>query len=178
MQMGNDDKSYKAKEQEAVYTTIVGGRPPGSGTQIGDIPRGIEVLVKKASVDPEFRRLLLDKRLEAAMEIDLELSQTEAEMLAGILREQLEKIIENTKVPPEHKPVFLGKAGKLMLTVLITGTVILIPNASCAGIAPDSIRQMQIESDFNPNDPNDSNDPNSTDSGKSESKQLQENRKR
>ncbi len=44
------------QEQEVVRTTIVGGRPPGSGQRLGPIPRGIEVLVRKASVDPEFKR--------------------------------------------------------------------------------------------------------------------------
>ena len=37
----------RPQEQEAVRTTIVGGRPPGSGKSVGNIPRGIEVLVKK-----------------------------------------------------------------------------------------------------------------------------------
>ena len=35
-------------EQQAVRTTIVGGRPPGSGRSDVAVPRGIEVLVKKA----------------------------------------------------------------------------------------------------------------------------------
>ena len=60
-------------EQETVRTTIVGGWPPGSGKPLGPIPRGIEVLVKKAAVDPQFRRLLLEKRGEAAKEIGLAL---------------------------------------------------------------------------------------------------------
>jgi hypothetical protein len=107
--MKNNRISPKPKEKEAVYTTIVGGRPPGSGTQIGDIPRGIEVFVKKASVDPEFRRLLLDKRSEAAKVIDLELSQTEAEMLDGIPYKQLKKIIENMKVLLVHKQINIKK---------------------------------------------------------------------
>ena len=38
---------------------------------MADIPRAIEVLIKKASVDPEFRQLLLEKREQAAGEIDL-----------------------------------------------------------------------------------------------------------
>jgi hypothetical protein len=42
--MVSDKKPEKPKEKEAVYTTIVGGRPPGCGTQVGNIPRGIEVL--------------------------------------------------------------------------------------------------------------------------------------
>jgi hypothetical protein len=105
--MENNEKSKKPKEQEAVYTTIVGGRPPGSGTQTGDIPRGIEVLVKKASVDSKFRRLLLEKRAEAAKEIDLALSSDESEILDSIPTEQLQKIIDNVKVKPETVEIFL-----------------------------------------------------------------------
>jgi hypothetical protein len=33
---------------------------------MGTIPRGIEVLVKKAAVDAEFRLVLLDQRADAA----------------------------------------------------------------------------------------------------------------
>ncbi len=98
--MINNEKAQKPQEQEAVYTTIVGGRPPGSGTKIGDIPRGIEVLVRKASVDLEFRRLLLEKRAEAVKEINLELSPSEIEILTDIPTEQLHTIIENIKIKP------------------------------------------------------------------------------
>ena len=37
------------------------------------IPRGVEVLVRKASVDPAFKDLLLTAREAAASQIDLEL---------------------------------------------------------------------------------------------------------
>lgn len=50
--MDSEKRPEHAAEQEAVRTAIVGGRPPGSGTRVGAIPRGVEVLVKKASVDP------------------------------------------------------------------------------------------------------------------------------
>ena len=180
--MENNKKSQKPEEQEAVYTTIVGGRPPCSGTQIGDIPRGIEVLVKKASVDPEFRRLLLDKRAEAAKEIDIDLSPAEAEMLSVIAREQLEKIIENIKIPLEQKPVFLGKVGKLMLATVIAGTAIgfLVFSASTqvatAGISPDRVREMQMKSKIDPGDPNKPHDANSVDPDQDEIEQSQESR--
>lgn len=117
--MSRDEKSEQPEEKDAVFTTIVGGRPPGSGTEVGEIPRGVEVLVKKASVDPKFRRLLLEKRGDAAREIALELTDAERSMLLSIPVEQLEKIIANTKVKPEHRAVFLGVVGKLMLAALI-----------------------------------------------------------
>lgn len=110
--------SNRSIEQEAVITTIVGGRPPGSGTEIGAIPRGIEVLLKKASVDAEFRKLLLEQRAEAAGKINLELTPAEVAMLSHIPQKQLKAIIEKTQVKPEDRRVFLGKAAALMLAVL------------------------------------------------------------
>lgn len=124
--MSRDEKSEQREEKDAVFTTIVGGRPPGSGTRVGQIPRGVEVLVKKASVDPEFRRLLLEKRGEAASQIDLELTDAERSMLSSIPAEQLEKIIDNIKVKPEHREVFLGTVGKLMLAVVIGGAFVSV----------------------------------------------------
>jgi hypothetical protein len=108
----------RPREQEAVRTTIVGGRPPGSGQSVGDIPRGIEVLVKKAAVDADFKALLLERRAAAAEEIGLRLEPAEAMMLAAAPREQLEAVIAQTHVPEEHRRVFLGKAAAAMLAVL------------------------------------------------------------
>ena len=59
---GPQFRADRPTEQRAVRTTIVGGRPPGSGQPIGDIPRGIEILLKKAAVDPAFQELLLRQR--------------------------------------------------------------------------------------------------------------------
>jgi len=127
---------------------------------VGGIPRGIEVLVKKASVDPAFRELLIEKRAEAAREIDLELTEAEQNMLANMPAEQLEKIIDNTKVKPEHLKIFLGKAGMLMLAVVVGAGVISLMcpiHVATAGISPDRVRKMQME---RTGDANDMNEPN------------------
>jgi hypothetical protein len=110
-------------EQETVRTTIVGGRPPGSGQPLGPIPRGIEVLVKKAAVDAEFKRLLLEKRAEAAKEIGLVLDPAEAMMLVATPRAQLETIIAQTNVSPSLRAAFLGRAAAVMLVALGAGTL-------------------------------------------------------
>ncbi len=135
--MSKSEKKDKPLEQEAVYTTIVGGRPPGSGTSVGEIPRGIEVLVKKASVDPEFRKNLMERRADAARDIDLDLDPAETAMLAGIPADQLDAIIDRTEVKPESRRVFLGKVASLMLAaigVAITGCS-RVPDSY--GIQPD-----------------------------------------
>ena len=84
----------------------------------GQTPRGIEVLVRKAAVDAEFRTLLLDRRSEAAGAIGLRLSPAEAAMLNGIPAAQLEAVIAGTKVSPENRRTFLGRAAAAMLAAL------------------------------------------------------------
>ncbi len=110
----------QGEEKEAVLTTIVGGRPPGSGKNIGQVPRGIEVLVKKAAVDSEFRALLQTRRAEAAGVIGLELTPAETAMLNSVPSAQLEAIIGATKVRPTTVPALLGKSAAAMLLALAT----------------------------------------------------------
>jgi hypothetical protein len=126
-------------EQAAVRTTIVGGRPPGSGKPVGNIPRGIEVLLKKAAVDPEFRELLLTKRSVAADAIGLRLDPIEATMLNMAPAEQLALVIGQTRVDPAVKPVLLGKVAAAMLLALglvtgLSGAGNDVANASPSGL--------------------------------------------
>jgi hypothetical protein len=118
--MENDSEVLygSSTEQPTVRTTIVGGRPPGSGKGVGSVPRGIEVLVKKAAVDPEFGALLLAKRSAAAADIGLELSDAETAMLDGVPAAQLDGIIANTTVSPKIRPAFMGRAAAVMLAAL------------------------------------------------------------
>lgn len=96
------------------------------------IPKGIEVLVKKASVDPAFRELLFARRADAAGEIGLELDTAEAMMLAAVPIEQLEAIVARTDVPQEHRRAFLGQAAAAMLAAVVAG--------GASVLAGDSVR--------------------------------------
>jgi hypothetical protein len=124
------------------------------------IPRGIEVLVKKASVDPQFRQLLLEKRGQAAPEIDLELTDAERNILSSMPAEQLEKIIDNTKVEPEQRKIFLGKAAKLMLMAVagIGVASLMSVTTTSFGISPDRVRKMAMERSGDIDDVNDVNE--------------------
>ncbi len=115
-------------EADGNSTKGVGGGAANSsaGANAGAIPRGIEVLVKKASVDAEFRKILLDERAEAAAEIDLELTAAEAAMLNNIPSQHLEAIIDSTRVRPENRQIFLGKMAKLMLAALGVAAVFVV----------------------------------------------------
>lgn len=136
---GPQFRADRPVEQEAVRTTIVGGRPPGSGQSLGEIPRGIEVLVKKASVDPAFKELLLGRRAAAAEEIGLKLDPAEAMMLQAVPRRQLETIIARTTVPQEHRRAFLGKVAAAMLATV--GISVSGCDAFVKGIRPDDARK-------------------------------------
>jgi hypothetical protein len=100
------------------------------------IPRGIEVLVKKAAVDAEFFRQLLDRRGDAAEDIALYLEPDERALLNSISREQLAAIVARTTVPSEHRRVFLGRVAAAMLAVLGAGLAGCRP-AKTRGISPD-----------------------------------------
>jgi hypothetical protein len=85
-------------------------------------PRGVEVLVKKASVDPGFKKTLLAKRADAAEDIALKLEPAEAAMLDAVPAEQLRAIINRTKVSPNLRPAFLGTVAAVMLAALASKT--------------------------------------------------------
>jgi len=108
-------------KQSPVNLTIVGGRPSEDESRSRGAPRGLEVLLKKASVDAEFRALLLERRSRASESIALELDPAEAVMLDHMPAEQLEAIIRQTRVREEDRRVFLGKAASVMLAALGAG---------------------------------------------------------
>lgn len=135
------ESSNRPDEMEAVKTTIVGGRPPGSGKAVGPIPRGIEVLIKKAAVDAEFRELLLSRRAASADEIGLTLTPAEKMMLDAAPADQLARIIGQTRVDPAVRPALLGRVAAAMLLALgLTGA---IGTVGCPpfsyGVSPDRI---------------------------------------
>ena len=104
------------------------------------IPRGVEVLVKKAAVDPAFKKTLLAKRGRAAYDIALKLSPAEAAMFDAVPEEQLRAIIANTKVSPNLRPALLGAAASVMLAALGTAAYAKPPDeweSLTKGIEPD-----------------------------------------
>lgn len=129
---GPQFRGDRPAEQDAVRTMIVGGQ------KLAPIPRGIEVLLRKASVDAAFKELLLRERGGAAEAIGLKLESGEAMMLTAATAEQLEAVIARTVVPQEHRRAFLGQAASVMLATL--GTMMSITSGceeETKGIRPD-----------------------------------------
>ncbi len=125
--MGNIEGSRNDQahnEREIARATVVGGRPPQSDVIPRHIPRGLEVLIKKAAVDPKFKNLLLEKKADAANAIGLKLTAAEEAMLAAVPLPHLEAIIAHTRISPKLKPVFLGYAAGAMLAALGTAVTV------------------------------------------------------
>jgi acyl carrier protein len=151
---GPQFRADRPAEQEAVRTTIVGGRPPGSGQRVGPIPRGIEILLRKASVDPAFKELLLRQRGGAAETIGLKLESGETMMLTAAPAAQLEAVIARTSVPQEHRRAFLGQAAAAMLAAL--GAAISRPVHAAEGAVERAVMRpagIVVGQPVNPVDP-------------------------
>lgn len=98
--------------------TIVGGRPAAPRSIRNDIPRGLELLIKKASVDPDFKRELLSKKEKLVGEMNLPLDESEKAMLACVPVGHLEKMIEATQVPAAQRKALAGGSAAAMFALL------------------------------------------------------------
>ena len=126
------------------------------------LPRGIEVLIKKASVDAEFRELLLADPIKAAVSIELELQPVEQAMLQALPREQLTAVIDRIEIPQIQRRTFLGKSAIAMLLMLTGGVAIGTCSLGCrpeikgirsdevsapAGVRPDEPEEETVDVD-------------------------------
>ncbi len=111
-------------------------------------PRGIEVLLKKAVVDREFRTLLLDQRGAAAASIGLALSPQEKEVLDKVPGHQLEGIIARTRVEPYLRQVLLGSTAAAMLLAMSASVLTGCKRRETTlGIKPDRVKPAQPPGD-------------------------------
>jgi hypothetical protein len=134
--------SQDNREKPSVKTTIVGGRPPGSGKEVESVPRGIEILLKKAAVDETFRKILLSDRLSAADAIGLTLNPVEVTMLKAVPESSLERMVAATKVQPKIRHAFMGYAATVMLAALTAASdgISQDPAQASRGIQPDHLQ--------------------------------------
>lgn len=103
---------------EIPRTTIVGGRSTNTRHYPTGMPRGIEVLVKKAAVDAAFREVLIKTRSNAAATIDLQLDETEARIIDGVPESSLQVMVSKASVPTSQRKAFMGSAAGIMLAAI------------------------------------------------------------
>jgi hypothetical protein len=97
-------------------------------------------LIKKASLDPTFCRLLLEQRAAAAHEIALELTPAETAILDAVPEAQLRAMIDRTTVPDVQRRAFLGTLGAAMLSAVVAGCTPPTPTETpvpVTGIRPE-----------------------------------------
>ena len=82
---------------------------------------GIEMLIKRAAVDPAFRTELLAARSNAAKDAAVQLSYSEQQVLDTYPEDWLKKIIDSTRVPDCERRAFLGKAAAVVATTISAG---------------------------------------------------------
>lgn len=116
-----------------MFPTIVGGRASGPEHPPA-FPRGMELLLKKAKADPEFRTLFLTSPMAAARRLGLSLSETESKILQSMPRNALDTAVKHIRLPKAHIPVFRAarNAGTLMAALALT--VVMPPEVAAAGI--------------------------------------------
>ena len=107
---------------EKNFKTIVGGRSEPFRNPDG-FPRGIEILLKKAKVDPDFRLLLLRDPVAAAGSIELDISDSEERSLLSTYPQIIEKMVENTFVPKHHVSAFRNARSAAVLSLVLVSTV-------------------------------------------------------
>ena len=103
------------------FKTIVGGRSVDN-RPTGNSPRGMEILLKKAAVDEEFAKLLLESPEEAARLISLDLGDSEKRILLNTPRSTLETMIRNTTVKRHQLSAFRTLSASLMLAAKCSTT--------------------------------------------------------
>ncbi len=119
----------------------------GDGTPRG-VPRraphwthGIEVLLKKASVDARFADVLLESPDEAARLISLDLQDSERTILRSTPRSTLRSTIRNTRVLRQEMSAFRTMSAALMLAAVIAASSLAAAfgceQAATKGIAAD-----------------------------------------
>ena len=117
-----------------IFKTIVGGRSATYQSPDG-FPRGIEILLKKAKVDPEFRDFLLQDPVAAAQGIGLDISDNEKRILENTPRDTIGKMVETTFVPKQHVSTFLNAKTAAMLSLVLTSSVIMPFYANSGGVS-------------------------------------------
>jgi len=101
-----------------IFKTIVGGRSADNRPE-GNSPRGIEILLKKASVDADFAGVLLTSPEEAARLISLGLQDSERKILLNTPRATLETMIRHTTVKRHQLGAFRTLSASLMLAAVL-----------------------------------------------------------
>lgn len=129
--------------------TIVGGRPQAQKSTRNNIPRGLELLIKRASIDSEFKSALVQKRSELLKELGITLDETEKNILECVPIDHLTRMIEATEVPPSQRKAI--SSGSVAAMIALFTQLTFAPVAGRAENPPPAATNSEI-SDSMPGD--------------------------
>ena len=127
------------------FRTIVGGRSTDHRDR-NNFPRGIEILLKKAKVDNQFRALLLKNPIEAAKSIDLDLNDNEKKIVESTSKFMLERMVKNIFVPKHHVKTFATSNVAAMLALVLASTALIPTHAGAE--RGNGAEAIEYEDDF------------------------------
>ncbi|MDM7999410.1 MAG: hypothetical protein QUS33_05255 [Dehalococcoidia bacterium] len=127
------------------FKTIVGGRSAESSPS-GKSPHGIEVLLKKASLDADFAKVLLESPDKAAHLIGLHLRDSERRILANTPADTLQTMIRHTRVQRQQLSAFKTMSAALMLAAVVTAST--LPTACDMGCTPTQTKGISADDEL------------------------------
>jgi hypothetical protein len=129
---------------EKNFRTIVGGRSSSYQSPNG-YPRGIEILLKKAKVDLEFRRFFLQDPAAAAKSIQLDINDTESKILLSTPSRIIEQMVESTFVPKHQVGTFMSARTAAMLAMAIAASVLMPMHVYSTGMTAETAAAIHRE---------------------------------
>ncbi len=149
-----DGADLGERQMPSPRTTIVGGRPPEQEGGLPPVPTGIQRLLRLASVDPEFRQELVERRGELAAAAEIPLTPSEAAILAAIPAAQLDEMAVKLPPPPAPRRAFLRRTAATAV-VLLGGAALAEGAAGCRKPTsdPNPPGTQEADGDGGPADP-------------------------
>jgi hypothetical protein len=116
--------------------TIVGGRPAAVRQHGRNQPRGLELLMKKAAVDAEFKQKLITGRSTFAAEIGVPLDHAEQGMLDAMPTPHLEQLVALTPVAEPQRSLLKTASAAALVALLAQATLAPLPVGATSPGAP------------------------------------------
>jgi hypothetical protein len=107
--------------------TIVGGRPAAVRNNGRNQPRGLELLMKKAAVDAEFKQKLISGRSIFAAAIGVPLDPAEKGMLDAMPASQLEQLVSLTPVAEPQRSLLKTASAAALVALLAQAALAPLP---------------------------------------------------
>jgi len=139
VRMMTNDEPAEA-EAPSPRTTIVGGQPEKNLGPLPPVPTGVQTLLRMAALDATFLDTLVEQRADVAEAAGVQLTRSEAAMLAAIPEVQLRQFAR-TMPPPDPKRRDVLRQTAASAVVLLGGAAMAETLTGCCD-AVDRVTNM------------------------------------